>query len=187
MFADKADKHVATTCQDLHSTQLVTHDLYTHTSRQIINTGIMPEDNAVLITAGPYQFLAKFEGEAPKTVATFRKLLPYRQKIIHVRWSGEAVWIPLGDADFKLEFENHTAHPAAGQILFYPGGFSETELLFCYGNVAFASKMGALAANHFLTITEGQENLKALGKLVLYKGAKDVLFEVADQVKYAHI
>jgi hypothetical protein len=175
MFADKADKHVATTCQDLHSTQLVTHDLYTHTSRQIINTGIMPEDNAVLITAGPYQFLAKFEGEAPKTVATFRKLLPYRQKIIHV------------DADFKLEFENHTAHPAAGQILFYPGGFSETELLFCYGNVAFASKMGALAANHFLTITEGQENLKALGKLVLYKGAKDVLFEVADQVKYAHI
>jgi hypothetical protein len=120
-------------------------------------------------------------------VATFQKLLPYRQKIIHVRWSGEAVWIPLGDADFKLAFENHTAHPAAGQILFYPGGFSETELLFCYGNVAFASKMGALAANHFLTITKGQENLRALGKLVLWEGAKDVIFEVADQAKYAHI
>lgn len=98
-------------------------------------------------------------------MATFQKLLPYRQKIIHVRWSGEAVWIPLGDADFKLAFENHTAHPAAGQILFYPGGFSETELLFCYGNVAFASKMGALAANHFLTITKGQENLRVIGQV----------------------
>ncbi|KAI4752506.1 hypothetical protein E4T52_15241 [Aureobasidium sp. EXF-3400] len=147
----------------------------------------MDDDNAILITAGPYQFLAKFEEEAPNTVATFQKLLPYRQKIIHVRWSGEAVWIPLGDEDFKLAFENHTAHPAAGQILFYPGGYSETELLFCYGNVAFASKMGALAANHFLTITEGQENLKALGKLVLWEGAQDVLFEVANRVKYARI
>jgi hypothetical protein len=47
--------------------------------------------------------------------------------------------------------------------------------------------MGALAANHFLTITEGQENLKALGRLVLWEGAKDVLFEVADEAKCVHI
>ncbi|THW02237.1 hypothetical protein D6D26_04469 [Aureobasidium pullulans] len=168
-------------------TPFLTHHLYGQKSRQNDTPEIMADNNVILITAGPYQFLAKFEEEAPKTVATFQTLLPYRQKIIHVRWSGEAVWIPLGEADFKLEFENHTAYPAAGQILFYPGGFSETELLFCYGNVAFASKMGALAANHFLTIIEGQENLKALGKLVLWEGAQDVLFEIADQVKYAHI
>ncbi|KAI5245762.1 hypothetical protein E4T47_03697 [Aureobasidium subglaciale] len=143
----------------------------------------MTTDTTILITAGPYQFLAMFENDAPDTVAVFRTLLPYRQKIIHVRWSGEAVWIPLGDADFQLGFENHTAHPAAGQILFYPGGFSETELLFCYGNVAFASKMGALAANHFLTVTEGAEDLKALGKLVLWEGAQDVVFELADQAR----
>ncbi|KEQ99281.1 hypothetical protein AUEXF2481DRAFT_36599 [Aureobasidium subglaciale EXF-2481] len=143
----------------------------------------MTTNNTILITAGPYQFLAIFENDAPDTAAVFRALLPYRQKIIHVRWSGEAVWIPLGDADFKLGFENHTAHPAAGQILFYPGGFSETELLFCYGNVAFASKMGALAANHFLTVTDGAEDLKALGKLVLWEGAQDVVFELADQAR----
>lgn len=138
----------------------------------------------IKITAGPYTFLAKFESSAPKTRAVFLSMLPYRQKLIHVRWSGEALWIPLGDQQFGLGFENHTAHPSAGQVLFYPGGFSETEILFCYGNVAFASKMGALAANHFLTIVEGTEHLHALGKLVLWHGAQDVLFEIADSQAY---
>lgn len=141
-------------------------------------------DSAILITAGPYQFLAKLESAAPKTVELFRSLLPYRQKLIHVRWSGEGMWIPLGETNFNIPFENHTAHPAPGQVLLYPGGISETEFLVCYGGVAFASKMGALAANHFLTITEGSENLHALGNLTLWEGAQDVLFELADEDKY---
>lgn len=140
----------------------------------------MAASNTVRITAGPYRFLATFESAAPKTVELFRSLLPYRQKLIHVRWSGEAMWIPLGETDFGVPFENHTAHPGSGQILLYPGGISETEFLFCYGGVSFASKMGALAANHFLTIIEGNENLPALGELVLWKGAQDVLFELVD-------
>jgi hypothetical protein len=137
----------------------------------------------VLITAGPYQFLAVFEAAAPKTVEVIRKLLPYREKLIHVRWSGEGLWVPLGDKDFGISFENHTSHPSTGQILLYPGGYSETELLFCYGGVSFASKMGPLAANHFLTIVEGNENLKALGELVLWKGAQDVTFELVDDAR----
>ncbi|KAJ5389413.1 uncharacterized protein N7496_000481 [Penicillium cataractarum] len=143
----------------------------------------MTTANTVRITAGPFQFLANFESAAPKTVELFRSLLPYRQKLIHVRWSGEAMWIPLGETDFGIPFENHTAHPASGQILLYPGGISETEFLFCYGGVSFASKMGSLAANHFLTIIEGNENLRALGELVLWKGAQDVLFELIDDEK----
>lgn len=138
----------------------------------------------ILITAGPHQFLAIFEADAPKTVEIFRSLLPYQQKLIHVRWSGEGLWVPLGEQDFGIGFENHTSHPSAGHILLYPGGFSETELLFCYGGVAFASKMGSLAANHFLTIVEGNENLKALGTLVLWEGAQDVRFEAADPARY---
>ncbi|KAF2003888.1 hypothetical protein P154DRAFT_589529 [Amniculicola lignicola CBS 123094] len=134
----------------------------------------------LLITAGPYQFLAKFESNAPKTTAVFRRLLPYRKQLIHVRWSGEGLWVPLGDEDLGLAFENHTSHPSAGQILLYPGGYSETELLFCYGGVSFASKMGQLAANHFITIVEGNEHLRALGELVLWKGAQGVVFELAD-------
>ncbi|KAH8682143.1 hypothetical protein BX600DRAFT_505758 [Xylariales sp. PMI_506] len=146
-------------------------------------TSKMPQSEYVIITAGPYQFLAVFEDAAPKTIEVFRKLLPYKKQLIHVRWSGEGLWVPLGDEDFGVSFENHTTHPSAGHILLYPGGFSETELLFCYGGVSFASKMGSLAANHFLTIIEGNENLKALGELVLWKGAQDVLFEIADETR----
>jgi hypothetical protein len=143
----------------------------------------MATRDIVLITAGPFHFLASFESVAPRTVTMFRSLLPYHQKLIHVRWSGEGMWIPLGDEDFGVGYENHTSHPAAGQILFHPGGFSETEILFCYGGVAFASKMGPLAANHFLTITEGHENLRSLGEMVLWKGAQDIAFELADPEK----
>lgn len=138
----------------------------------------------VVITAGPFKFRAVFEIDAPKTVEAFRRLMPYHQKLVHVRWSGEGLWVPLGNKDFGISFENHTSHPSAGQILLYPGGYSETELLFCYGGVSFASKMGPLAANHFLTIWEGNENLKALGEMVLWKGAQDVTFEIVDDERY---
>ena len=130
------------------------------------------------VIAGPYTFKAKFEEEsAPKTVAKFRSLLPYKERIIHVRWSGEGCWIPLGELDLGLPFENATSYPAPGQFLLYPGGFSETEILLAYGGVQFASKMGQLAGNHFLTIVEGMENIVALGKMVLWQGAQAIEFK----------
>jgi hypothetical protein len=130
------------------------------------------------VIAGPYTFKARFEEEnAPKTVAKFKSLLPYKERIIHVRWSGEGCWIPLGDLDLGLGFENHTSYPAPGQFLLYPGGISETEILLAYGGVQFASKMGQLAGNHFLTIVEGMENLVTLGKMVLWQGAQEIVFK----------
>src|SRR3978361_2267780 len=117
------------------------------------------------IVAGPYTFKARFEEtNAPKTCAKFLSLLPYRERIIHVRWSGEGCWIPLGDLDLGLSFENHTSYPAPGQFLLYPGGISETEILLAYGGVHFASKMGQLAGNHFITLTSRRENLNTLCK-----------------------
>ncbi len=134
---------------------------------------------AVRITVGnELRFVAHFEEErAPKTCAAFRTLLPYRQKIIQARWSGEAAWIPLGEFRLDVSFENHTSHPSPGEILFYPGGYSETEILFPYGRTMFASQLGQLAGNHFLTIVEGQAQLAELGRRVLWEGAQDVLFE----------
>lgn len=132
----------------------------------------------IRVVAGSYEFEAALESEAaPKTCELFMSLLPYRERIIHVRWSGEGCWIPLGDTDFGLDFENATSYPAPGQFILYPGGFSETELLLAYGGVSFASKMGQLAGNHFLTITKGHENLLALGKKTLWEGAQDITFE----------
>ena len=133
--------------------------------------------DTIPISAGPYQFRARWEDEqAPKTCAAFRELLPYSEKLIHVRWSGEACWIPLGGRDFGLPFEDPTSFPAPGQVILYPGGFSETEILVAYGPCRFASKAGQLAGNHFLTITEGLEFLHPLGRLTLLEGAQPVRF-----------
>lgn len=129
------------------------------------------------IRVGEFSFTARWEDAAPRTCAAFRALLPYRQKLIHARWSGEACWIPLGDFRLDVGFENHTSHPAPGEILFYPGGYSETEILFPYGATLFASKMGQLAGNHFLTVVEGRENLRAVGERVLWQGAQEISFE----------
>jgi hypothetical protein len=132
------------------------------------------------IVAGTIEFTARLEAEAaPRTVAAFRKLLPMRSTIIQARWSGESAWVPLGELEVGVEYENHTSHPAAGELLLYPGGISETEILFPYGATLFASKMGQLAGNHFATIQAGRERLKELGRLVLWEGAQDILFEDA--------
>jgi hypothetical protein len=131
------------------------------------------------VTVGPYSFTARLEADmAPQTCERFSKLLPYRAKIIHVRWSGEGCWIPLGALEAGFPYENHTSHPAPGQFIFYPGGYSEAEILLAYGGVHFSSKVGQLAGNHFLTITEGLSQLPDLGRLVLWSGAQDILFEL---------
>jgi hypothetical protein len=129
------------------------------------------------ITAGPYQFTARLEADAaPKTCAAFLERLPFQNKIIHVRWSGESAWIPLGDFDFGIGFENATSYPAPGQILLYPGGYSETEILFPYGRTNFGSTMGQLAGNHFLTIVEGKEQLVEAGRRIVWEGAQPITF-----------
>ena len=133
----------------------------------------------IRISSAGREFIAETHPDAPLTVAAFLKLLPYKEKLIHVRWSGEAVWIPLGDFKLGVGFENHTSHPSVGDVLFYPGDYSETELLLAYGSCSFSSKMGQLAGNHFLTIVEGREQLRPLGRQVLWEGAQDVVFDRA--------
>jgi len=97
-------------------------------------------------------------------VATTRPFLPEEVgRLAQIEETAEALWPSP---------ENHTSYPA-------PGAISETEFLLAYGGVRFASKVGQLAGNHFLTITEGRENLAALGKLTLWHGAQDVVFEQA--------
>jgi hypothetical protein len=129
------------------------------------------------IAAGGFDFVARLEEEAaPKTVAAFRRLLPLESRIIHVRWSGEGGWIPFGDLDLGLGPENATCYPSPGEIVLYPGGVSETEILLAYGYVSFASKAGPLAGNRFATIVEGGDNLRELGRKFLWEGAQEIRF-----------
>ena len=54
--------------------------------------------------------------------------MPFIGQLVHVSWSGEGIWIPLGEMDFGVDDENHTSHPAPGKIILYPGVISETEI-----------------------------------------------------------
>jgi hypothetical protein len=116
-------------------------------------------------------------GKSPATCAAFERAMPFTGKIVHVRWSGEGVWIPLGDMDFAVGYEDATAYPAPGQILLYPRGKSETEILIAYGSVQFASRAGTLAGNHFASITGDLERLREIGVATLWEGAKAIRFE----------
>lgn len=134
--------------------------------------------STVRIEVAGLSFQARLEPElAPKTCARFRSMLPLKTRIIHARWSGEACWIPFGEMNIDLGYENHTSFPAPGELLLYPGGISETEILFPYGSAMFASKVGQLAGNHFATIYGGVEHLSALGHKVLWEGAQDITFD----------
>ena len=124
------------------------------------------------------KFVARLETKlAPRTCAKFLAMLPLKTKLIQARWSGEAAWIPFGDMNLELGYENHTSHPAPGHLLLYPGGISETEILFPYGSAVFASKVGQLAGNHFATIYDGLKHLPELGRIVLWEGAQDITFQ----------
>lgn len=135
------------------------------------------------IQSGGFTFKARYEEEnAPKTVAAFKKhLLGLNSRIIHVRWSGQGGWIPFGDLDLGIPHENGTCYPNPGELVIYPGGKSETELLLAYGYVNFASKAGQLAGNHFATIIEGNENLMTLGEKFLWEGAQDISFKEIEE------
>jgi hypothetical protein len=85
--------------------------------------------------------------------------------------------VPLGDLEVGIPPENATVYPLPGEILLYPGGVSETEVLIPYGRTQFASKAGLLAGNHFMTIVSGAENLPELGKLALWKGAQRITID----------
>ena len=134
----------------------------------------------IRITAGTFVFTARLEeAAAPKTCAAIRGILPFRSKLVHVRWSGESTWVPMGDRRIGIDYENHTSYPSPGQLLVYPGGISEMEILFPYGSTHFASKVGQLAGNHFATVIEGNEHLAEVGRLALWEGAQDFSIELA--------
>jgi hypothetical protein len=112
------------------------------------------------VIAGGFSFTARFESEAaPETVAAFHRMLPLDSKIIHVRWSGEGGWIPMGDLDVGIGPENATRYPSPGELIFYPGGVSETELLLAYAT----SPVRAVRLREPLLTIVGATSLRELG------------------------
>ena len=85
----------------------------------------------------------------------------------------------MGDEKLGVGYENHTSHPAPGDVIVYAGDLSEGEILIAYGAVDFSSKLGQLAGNHFATIVDGRQRLAEMGRRVLWEGAQDIVIEEA--------
>jgi hypothetical protein len=132
------------------------------------------------IVVGDLRFKARLEEEvAPRTAAAVSKLLPLEAHLLQARWSGQAAWVPLGELDAGVGPENPISYPAPGELLLYPGGVSETEILFPYGRACFASVAGQLAGNHFATLVEGVEQLPELGRRVVWDGAQPIRLKLS--------
>ncbi len=140
-----------------------------------VDLGDVDDRTMIRIRVGNLVFRASLEWErAPLTVAALLRLLPLSGSLLQARWSGEAAWLPLGSLDVGVGAENDTDRPAPGQILLYPQGISETEILIPYGETRFASKAGPLRGNHVMTIVEGEGQLAELGRRVVWDGAQPI-------------
>ena len=141
-------------------------------------TGYPPLMSDLSIRVGDLHFSARWEPEAPQTIAVIRRACSHSgRRLIHCRWSGESTWIPYGDLRPDVGWEHHTSHPAPGQLALYPGGISECEIFFPYGACSTSSKVGQLAANHFATVLpedDWDDRLREMGRRCLWEGAQDI-------------
>jgi hypothetical protein len=129
------------------------------------------------VRVGETAFAARWEPKAPLTRAAIVPWLPIRSRLIHCKWSGESTWIPFGEERPDVGFENHTSHPAPGDLLIYTGQLSECEILFPYGACRFSSRVGQLAGNHFATLVPDEgwlDRLRDVGRRVLWEGAQEI-------------
>ena len=132
----------------------------------------------IRITIGKIKFIAKMHlDRAPETCRLLLEKMPITGKVIQARWSGEAAWLQMDPYGIEAPQENATSYPGQGQILYYPGGVSEKEILIPYGSACFASKFGLLPGNHFATVIEGNELLEIMGEKVLWDGAQSIRIE----------
>jgi len=132
------------------------------------------------ITIADIVFKAKMHTDkAPETCTRLLEKMPITGKVIQARWSGEAAWLEMNPYEVEAPQENATSYPGPGQLLYYPGGVSEKEILIPYGSAIFASKFGLLPGNHFATIVEGVDRLEEMGELVFRGGAQIIRIERA--------
>lgn len=139
--------------------------------------------DAVIVRIGSERFPARLRRDlAPESCECLLRLLPYSGSVIHVRWSGEAMWAPLAGKfppGLILAEESPDWQPQPGEILLYAGELSEPELLIPYGISRFACNAGPISGNPVLKIEEGLARLAELGPELLWKGAMELRIEVS--------
>jgi hypothetical protein len=112
---------------------------------------------------------------APESVEALETFLPHESELMHVRWSGHAVWVNIDEVELpELPRENHTVYPSRGDVLLYPGFRNEQEILLACGPTCVKSPAGALAGTHVATLAADAAELRALEELTLREGVQDV-------------
>ena len=122
-----------------------------------------------------------FEDRAPASIDAMCDFLPLDSELMHVRWSGHAVWVNIDEVELPdVPRENHTVYPSRGDVLFYPGFRNEQEILLACGPTCFKSPAGELAGNHVATLDATPEELKALEDMTLEDGKHDVTIRILE-------
>ena len=138
--------------------------------------------SALRISIGGQLFAARLLRDlAPLSCRHLTQMLPLRGQAIHARWSGEAIWLPLGTnwpAGSILEPESATGRPEQGEVLLFAGPRSEPELLIAYGTTRFACKAGPLEGNRVLLIQDGHSQLAECGREILLRGAMELRIDI---------
>jgi hypothetical protein len=130
------------------------------------------------VKIGGHRFKAALHmEEAPETCRRILETHPITGNVIQARWGWEAVWLQMDPHGFDAPLENQTSHPSRGELLYYPGGVSEKEILIPYGSTCFASRVGQLLGSHFAMIVEGAEWLTEMGEKTLWEGAQEISIE----------
>ena len=131
--------------------------------------------------AGDVYTAELLEDEAPESIEAMRGFLPLETDVMHVRWSGHAVWANIDEIELpEVPRENHTVYPSRGDILFYPGYRNEKEILIACGSTCFKSPAGELAGNHVGTLDASDEELVELEQATLNTGKKDTTIRIRD-------
>ena len=99
------------------------------------------------ITACESLFGARSEEDvARETVAAFRRMLLLQPEIDpRGAASGQGGWTPSGDPHVGIGAENATRYPSPGELIFYPGGASETSSCSRTAMSRSRARPGALA------------------------------------------
>ena len=124
--------------------------------------------------AGDFRFAARLEEEAaPATVAAFRRLLPLDEPG-DPRAAGAARRAGSRSATSTSASAPRTrrATPRPASCCSTRAASARPRSCSRTARPAFASKAGALAGNHFATVTEGVEHLAELGRKALWEGAQ---------------
>lgn len=129
----------------------------------------------VELRIGSADFKAIFRDDlSPEACTEVRRRLPLIGRVLHARWSGEAMWLPLGFNFPEIRSEHATSYPAPGDILITGPGASEAEILIAYGPCRFESRTGQLAGSPVLSIREDLVGLAKVGRQSLQQGGMDL-------------